>query len=547
VRLATIGLGLALVLGSAAPATHAAPPTGRPPRAPKIYHKSKSFRIPFNVDPAERSRLKEVQLWVSSDQGFTWEPKSKTTPDRPSFTFRAARDGEYWFAVRTLDVKGQLYPSEDSQVEPSMKVIVDSTPPSLLLEPDTRRGSLASVRWEVRDEHLDPGSLVLEYQAEGARDWRQVPIRRPSLIGSESWDAGTAEPLKVRASISDRAGNTTDEVTTLPEGTPTNPGLASHDSREFAAPPPISHISSGPSFTPVDEGQRALDSQDPLPPPAADAENPFGPDGGDPFAGSRGNGNGNGGGGGDPFAAPGGSGGGAARAPIRSPAPRSQRLLVASPEFPLKYAVDDAGPNGPNSVGLWVTQDGGRTWSLRAEDDDRVSPFLVDLGGEGTFGLCLVARSASGLGDQPPAPGDPPQIWVEVDNTPPSVLLNPPIVGTGKNVGKVAITWRATDFHLGQRPIVLQWRPDQPGASWQPITPEPIENSGRFIWNVPPNAPPRLHLRIEASDTLGNRGAAETTETGSVLVDRTRPRSRILGLDKAELSSGGAPSARPLR
>ena len=97
VRLATFGLGLALVLGVAAPvppaiAAPGAPPSPRrAPKTPTVYHKSRSFRIPFNVEPSERSRLKEVQLWVSEDSGFKWEARSKTTPDRPYFTFRAAR------------------------------------------------------------------------------------------------------------------------------------------------------------------------------------------------------------------------------------------------------------------------------------------------------------------------------------------------------------------------------------------------------------------------------------------------------------------------
>ncbi len=78
-----------------------------------------------------------------------------------------------------------------------MKVVVDTFPPTLLLEPDERRGSTASVRWEVKDENLDLKSLVVEYQVEGAGSWRRVPIGRPKLIGGQQWDAGTAEALKV--------------------------------------------------------------------------------------------------------------------------------------------------------------------------------------------------------------------------------------------------------------------------------------------------------------------------------------------------------------
>ncbi|HEV3166908.1 MAG TPA: hypothetical protein VGZ22_22970 [Isosphaeraceae bacterium] len=522
VRLASMGLGLALALGLAFPA-RIATAAGQSMPAPVIPCKNRSFRIPFHVEDADRPRLKEVQLWESEDSGFTWKLAGRTTPDSPAFTFRATRDAEYWFAVRTMDNKGRLYPSaDDKKFEPNMKVIVDTNPPSLIVEPQGRRGSQASVRWEVRDEHLDLASFVLEYQAEGARDWRQVPIKRPALIGEQTWDAGSADRLKVRASVADKAGNVQTVELTLPDGTAANPDLAGGpDPPDMTAPPPIEQVSS-PTFPGRDEPPRDGDGPDPFgsqPTPGApgpDAAN-------DPFAASE---------------------------PAPGPAPAAPQggrtLLVASPRFALQYAVDDAGPNGPALVELWVTRDGGRNWSRHPEDVDRVSPYQVDLsntGGDGTFGLSLVARSASGLGDQSPAPGDAPQMWVEVDSTPPLVQLAPVRVGSGSNAGKLAISWRATDAHLADRPIIISYRPDIPGARWQPIT-DRIDNSGRFIWVVPANVPPRFHLRVDAIDTLGNRGSAETTETGPVMVDRTRPRGRILGLDP---SARNGPSARPLR
>jgi hypothetical protein len=534
-RLATTGLGLALALGLATHLAVAVPASPPASKSVTIASKSRSFRVPFKVDPSERARYKELQLWVSEDSGYTWKPQSISTPEHPWFTFRAARDGEFWFAVRTIDTQGRMFPGEDEQVEPKLKVVVDTRPPSLVLEADKREGGLAMVRWEVRDEHLELKSLSLEYQIEGAREWRTVRITRPARIGSQRWDAGTAEPLRVRASISDTAGNVTEKELSLPEGVPANPGRASNDPLDFSSPPPISQISSGPSFPPVDEGlnEPAPPPQEPFPaprraaprsrPPAAREPAPF-PD--------------------EP-AAPAPTAG---EEPRESPEPgRSRTLLVSSPRFPLKYAVEDAGPNGPGTVELWVTQDGGRNWSPRGQDSDRVTPFPVDLGGEGTFGLCLVARSASGLGDLPPASGDPPQFWVEVDSTPPDVQLLPTRVGTGQHIGQIAIAWRAADLHLGQRPVMLFWKTEEPGAKWTPITPEPIANTTRaYIWTVPPDVPPRFHLRVEVTDEAGNHGSAETTETGPVNVDRTRPRSRIIGLDPSA-RTGANPMTRPYR
>jgi hypothetical protein len=521
VRWAVFGLGLSLACGLAAPRVTAAA------EAPTIYHRFRSFRIPFVIEEAERAKLREVQLWLSEDSGFTWHPVGRTTADRPAFTYRAQRDGEFWFAVRTLDTKGRLFPSADEKtVEPGMKVVIDTVPPSVVIESIGRRGSQASVRWEVRDEHLDLSSFALEYQVEGGRDWRQVPIRRLARMGEQTWDAGSADRLKVRASVADKAGNVQHAEITLPDGTPSSPDLAGGaDPPEYSAPPPITPVSSGPAFPGGDDPPRGA-GPDPFGTPSGTAQPSNPEDAADPFE--------------------------AASAPAQGATGRAappgggKTLLVGSPRFSIQYAVDDAGPNGPALVELWVTRDGGRTWSRQAEDTDRSSPYPVDLsslGGDGTYGLSLVARSASGLGDQPPAPGDPPQMWVEIDSTSPQVQLDPVRVGTGTNAGKVAITWRATDAHLASRPVIISYRPDQPGAAWQPIT-DRIENTGRFIWTVPANAPPRFHLRVDVLDTLGNRGFAETTETGPVLVDRTRPRGRIIGLDP---SGRTGPAARPLR
>ena len=77
---------------------------------PRIYHKVRNFRIPFNLNPGTKDRVKELHLLVSEDYGYHWERKSKTFPNHPTFTFRASRDGEFWFAVQTLTIDGKTSP-----------------------------------------------------------------------------------------------------------------------------------------------------------------------------------------------------------------------------------------------------------------------------------------------------------------------------------------------------------------------------------------------------------------------------------------------------
>ncbi len=511
-RLGRAGRGWALVLGLVAPGLADVAASGAEPSpAPQvkvIYHNSRAFRIPFNIEPEERARIKDVLLCVSDDRGGSWKPiVSRANPDKRALAFRAPKDGEYWFAVQTLDTEGRLYPPVASAIEPKMKVIVDTASPTVALDALGRRGSLASVRWAVRDDTLlDPNSFVLEFQAPGASDWRQVPVPLPVAAGGKAtWDAGTAGPVRVRAQVADRAQNTGDATILLPDGTPENPALARGASSGPSEPPPVGTFASAeveglPQFP---TGQASRPPPSPTVPPAGPARGPA-----NPF---------------DVPAQP------DASAPAVEAGDGTRPQLIPSPRFNMHYEVADAGPAGPATVELWVTQNGGRTWSPLAQDPDRKPPFPVELGGEGVFGLKLVARSASKLGDSPPEPGEPPDTLVEVDSTRPVVKLDRVQSGVGSDPSRIAISWHAGDLHLGPRPVTILVRPEG-SAEWRPIGP-PVENSGRYVWAVPPTAPPRFHVRVQVADTVGNVGEDETPEGSPVAVDRARPRGRITRIE----------------
>lgn len=501
------------VVASLAVAPHAATLAQRDANPPQratvsdsklIHYKSRSFRIPVTVPDEVRDLVREVRLWVSDDYGYHWKQFGVTSPDRPEFPFKATRDAEYWFAIQTVDTQGKVYPADDSQAEPSLRVVVDTAPPTLILEPAGRRGSLVAVRWEASDENLVRRSLTLEFQPEraGALEWRSVPLseRDFRLTGSKSWDTGTGEPIRVRATVLDRAKNSRQVEIVLADGSAELPGSVAASRDDWNAPPRVAPISSRSLAGDGDFGANdPLASLDRGQPPSSDEHD---------------------------FRAGNFGGSSMARGGETGPRP-DQSLLVGSPRFPLQYEVADAGPNGIARVQLWVTHDGGRTWYPQAEDNDKTSPYPVDLRGEGTFGLWLAVQGASGLGDPPPTSGDRPQIWVEIDSTPPVVQVESPRLGTGASTGKILILWHASDPHLAARPVTLSYRAEGSSDPWTRIA-GPIENSGQFIWVVPPGVPPRFRVRIEVDDSLGHRGAAES---GPILVDRTRPKGRIIGLD----------------
>lgn len=200
--------------------------------------------------------------------------------------------------------------------------------------------------------------------------------------------------------------------------------------------------------------------------------------------------------------------------------------IVNSAEMSLSYSLEEVGPSGVSVVELYVTKDG-RTWQKHGEDEDKQSPFNVKLPGEGVYGLTLVVKSGVGMGDRPPQTGDPPQLWVEVDLTKPTVgiLAVDPAKGSDGNL--LTILWKAEDKNLAPQPITISYAEATDGP-WQPIV-SGIENVGRYVWRIPPATPFKFFVRVEAADRGGNVGRAETNK--QVVVDLSQPKGRLLGVD----------------
>src|SRR5271154_1337414 len=78
---------------------------GQAPIQPQIlYAKHRQIAIPFDPDPAQAHRLKQLQLYYSTDQGRTWHLGATAAPDQKKFNFVANSDGLHLFAVQTTDV-----------------------------------------------------------------------------------------------------------------------------------------------------------------------------------------------------------------------------------------------------------------------------------------------------------------------------------------------------------------------------------------------------------------------------------------------------------
>jgi hypothetical protein len=196
------------------PPVPAAAPTSSPLPEP-IYWKQDLFLIPYQWgSPAEPAAAQAVWLFVSKDRGASWQKISEANPQVRAFNYRADGEGEYWFAIRTLDRQGREWPAGPYQ--PELRVIVDTTIPRIEeLRGQILPGGQIEISWRCSDTNLDPNSLLIEAQVDAAGAWQPIPlVNSTSALDSTSsgqvqWQSPAGvRPMAIRATVLDRAKNT---------------------------------------------------------------------------------------------------------------------------------------------------------------------------------------------------------------------------------------------------------------------------------------------------------------------------------------------------
>jgi hypothetical protein len=221
------------------------------------------------------------------------------------------------------------------------------------------------------------------------------------------------------------------------------------------------------------------------------------------------------------------NGGGASPMSPTPPGP-GNLIYVNRRRFHLNYKLENVGKSGVANVEVWMTQNG-QSWQKYA-DAGKDPPYAVEVQSEGRYGFTLVAVSGVGLSERRPRAGDPPQVWVEVDDTKPIVRLLNVEVGQGNDANKLTVRWAAQDRHLKNLPITLSYS-ETPAGPWKPIATE-LPNDGRYVWSMPQDGLPfQFLVRVEAADLAGNVGHDETTKP--VAVDLTLPKTAIIGVEPA--------------
>lgn len=335
-----------------------------------------------------------MQLYVSGDRGATWQLYTRAEPTQRQFLFRAASDGEYWFAVRTVDRQGQARPPKITA--PGMRVAIDTAPPRLELSAKPAPGGLVELTWTLEEPLPKLDTLKLSYRVGDQGLWQAIPLetddvqRRGAITqGKVQWQPYAAGEVQIRAETTDAAGNfavghaivavgpstiPNDDTTPTPGNGP-EVGLAENRWRSKAdaalpsgdyAPAAAHPALAAPTHAPTESGPESNTSA----PPAAN--------------------------------------------PTEAPSvDESAVRWVATRQIELEYDINPLA-GAVERVEIWGTADRGRSWHLLAVDEDRQSPVLAVVDSDGLWGFRMIVRQAGVAASPAPRPGDAPDLYIGV-------------------------------------------------------------------------------------------------------------------------------------
>jgi hypothetical protein len=212
---------------------------------------------------------------------------------------------------------------------------------------------------------------------------------------------------------------------------------------------------------------------------------------------------------------------------------------VPSKTFALDYKIDNVGPSKVKHVEVWMTQDT-RQWSRYAIAPPE-GPFKITVTRAGRYGFMLRPFSGVGRASDIPSVGQPPQLWVYVDDTKPVVKIARVIVGEGKDAGTFTVLYMARDTNFTPKPISIFYSASKDGP-WTELLKEQ-ENTGSCRCKTKDaegrDLPFEFYVKVEATDKAGNKGADQTTET--VKIDLSMPTISSLTANPVESAAKPGP------
>jgi hypothetical protein len=178
--------------------------------APLFITNNKQVTLDYDVKPGP-SGVGKVDLWITKDDGRTWEWYAENRELKPPMTVELPGEGVYGFSLVVQNRAGVGKKPPASGDAPEMRVELDTTPPSAQLfapQPDPRQRDAVVLSWSATDRNLPANPITLQWAEQRDGPWNNIKTGLPNN-GSYSWKLPETLPPQVFLQLTavDSAGN----------------------------------------------------------------------------------------------------------------------------------------------------------------------------------------------------------------------------------------------------------------------------------------------------------------------------------------------------
>jgi hypothetical protein len=167
----------------------------RPPSVRAVGPSSASgVEVPVRIegdDAAGGTGLESVRIYVSADNGATWQEAASSDVPSDPIVWRAPRAGRFGLYAAATDKGGNVQLAPAPATKPQLYTTVTAVGPIVVLQNMNsggyyRGGAIQAVAWEVSGTGVTDRSVALEYSVDGGATWVAIARDLPAS-GQFDW------------------------------------------------------------------------------------------------------------------------------------------------------------------------------------------------------------------------------------------------------------------------------------------------------------------------------------------------------------------------
>jgi hypothetical protein len=181
---------------------------------------TKQIALDYEVTKAGPSGIGKVELWMTQDDGKSWEKFAENPTLKPPLTVELPAEGIFGFRLVLQSKAGRYKPPPTTGDLPEMRLELDTTPPTAQLfepTPDPKQADALILTWSATDRNLAPRPVTLQWAEQPTKEWQTIAADLTN-DGHYTWKLPKDIPYQVflRLTVRDTAGNVSTAETRQP-------------------------------------------------------------------------------------------------------------------------------------------------------------------------------------------------------------------------------------------------------------------------------------------------------------------------------------------